>query len=284
MLAIAFLAGLCILLAVLLAVAHRRLQVEEDPRIDEVTEMLPGANCGACGVPGCRAFAERVVAGTVLPGQCPVGGPSNARRIAAYLGVDAGEMERKVARLLCAGGTDVAYQAGDYAGFPSCRAAATVAGGAKACTFGCLGLADCRVACRFDAIRMSADRLPVVDLEACTACGDCVRACPKGLFVMLPVGQRLLVQCRSILEGEAALATCRVACTGCSLCAADAPAGLLSMVHHLPVLHPDRLSLQTPIATYRCPTGAITWIEGQQFAARHASMTSETQEVGTRAL
>lgn len=265
LLAIGFLAGLAALLAVVLAVAHRRLWVYEDPRIDTVTDILPGANCGACGLPGCRAFAERVVDGKILPSGCPVGGPETARFIANFLGIDAGTVEKKVARLLCAGGRDVALQVGEYEGFSSCRAAATIGGGFKGCTFGCLGLADCEAACTFDAITMSANGLPVVDLEACTACGDCVRACPKDLFVIQPVSHCLVVQCKSILEGEEALERCKVACTGCGLCAADAPEGLIAMKDNLPVINTDKIEHQTELATLRCPTGAIRWIVGQQF-------------------
>ena len=277
--AIGYLAALCVLLAGLIALAQRKLYVWEDPRIDEVTDLLPGANCGACGLPGCRAFAEQVVGGEVQPGQCSVGGAAGAARVAAFLGVDTGSMVKKVARLLCAGGTDVAVQAGAYTGYSSCRAAATVAGGPKECTWGCLGLADCRTSCTFDAITMSPNGLPVVDLEKCTACGDCVRACPKQLFEVMPVRSRLIVQCRSLLEGDTALATCRVACTGCGLCAADAPDGLVTMFRNLPVVQREKTELETAIATYRCPTGAIAWVEGQQFPALHESLGAHPGQV-----
>lgn len=263
--AIAFLSGLCGALAVLLAVAHRKLKVYEDPRIDVVDELLPGANCGACGLPGCRAFAEQVVAGAVRPSQCTVGGQESAERVAEYLGIEAGEVEPTVARLLCAGGTDVAVRVGDYEGYTTCRAAATVGGGFKGCTYGCLGLGDCEVACPFDAIVMSENDLPVVDPDKCTSCGDCVDACPKGLFEILPTDQHLLVQCRTHLEGEAATALCAVACNGCSRCAADAPDGLIEMEYALPVIRQEKLALQARDAVRRCPTGAIVWIEEKQF-------------------
>lgn len=264
--AIAFLAGLCAVLAAVLAAAHRAFYVWEDPRIEVVADLLPGANCGACGLPGCRAFAESVVGGKIQPGKCTVGGPDTAGQVADYLGVETGSLERRVARLLCAGGRDVAHHAAAYEGFSSCRAAATIGGGFKGCTFGCLGLADCEVACTFDAIHMAENGLPIVDLEACTACGDCVDACPKDLFEIMPVRRRLLVQCRSLLEGDAALAECNVACTACARCVADAPEGLLRMERGIPVMDADRADLETRLATLRCPTGAIVWVEGQQFA------------------
>ena len=271
-LAIVYLATLCVVLGVVLAIAHRKLYVWEDPRIADVEEMLPGANCGACGLPGCHAFADNVVEGNIRPGKCPVGGAGMAERIAAFLGIDAGSEERKVARLLCAGGSDVAEQYAEYEGYESCRAAATIAGGFKGCTYGCLGLADCEVACTFDAIRMAPNELPVVDFELCTGCGDCVTACPKRLFELIPIRRKLIVQCKSLLEGDNALEYCKVACTGCSICVSDAPVDLMHMEATLPVVDPEKSHLETSIATLRCPTKAIQWVEDQQFPALHAEV------------
>lgn len=261
---IAFILGLSCLLAIVLALANAKLKVYEDPRIDVVTDLLPGNNCGACGMPGCRAFAESCVAGTIQPSKCTVGGPTTAESVATYLGVDAGTVERTAARLLCAGGNDVALQVAEYRGQASCRAAA-VTGGGKGCSWGCLGLADCEEVCTFDAITMGPTGLPVVDVDKCTSCGDCVRICPKNLYEILPVANHLLVQCRSELEGDAALALCKVACTGCGKCVADAAPGLLRMKRNLPVLNEELRHLEATNATIRCPTGAISWIEGQQF-------------------
>ena len=276
--AIGFLAGLSIILAVVLAVANRKLKVDEDPRIDRVEEMLPGANCGACGQPGCRAFAEKVVGLESPPSQCSVGGPDTAQIIARFLGIDAGQSEKKVARLLCAGGDDVAVQIGEYEGYSSCRAAATIAGGFKGCTYGCLGLADCEVVCNFDAITMAPNGLPVVDYEACTACGDCVRECPKGLFEIMPLNQHIVVQCKTILKGDAATVLCNVACTGCGICAADAAEGLITMKQNLPVINKEMIHLQSEIATLRCPTGAIRWIKDQQFDDLFGKIPSEANQ------
>ena len=265
LIAIIFIGGLSLLLALIIAIASEKFIVYEDPRIDVVTDMLPGANCGACGQPGCHAFAEVLVAGKAQPSGCTVGGPDNAAQVAEYLGVDAGSSVRKVARLLCSGGTDVAVKAADYQGQESCRAAALVAGGPKECTYGCLGLADCEEACTFDAISMMPNGLPFVNAAKCTSCGDCVAVCPKGLFELIPINQHLIVQCKSLLAGDEILDACSVACTACTRCAADAPEGLITMKNNLPVINPEKLELETDIATLRCPTGAITWIDEQQF-------------------
>jgi Na+-translocating ferredoxin:NAD+ oxidoreductase RNF subunit RnfB len=249
---------------VLIALANRTLKVWEDPRIDVVTAMLPGANCGACGSPGCRAFAELVVAGKQKPAGCNVMDAAGVTNLASYLGVEAGEANKRVARLLCGGGANVAIQQATYDGLATCAAAATVAGGGKGCSWGCLGFNDCGVACEFDAIHLDDSRLPVVDPAKCTACGDCVDACPKGLFTIMPLEQRLIVQCRSALEGDEILALCRSACTACGKCALDAAPGLIAMRNGLAVIDYSRNALASRDATRRCPTGAIAWVEGTQ--------------------
>ena len=262
--AIAVLGLIGLALGALIALANQTLRVWEDPRIEVVTGMLPGANCGACGVPGCRAFAELAVSGKKKPGECNVINDVGAAAIATYLGVDAGGSVKRVARLLCAGGTNVSTQRATYSGLASCAAAATVAGGGKGCAWGCLGFGDCAVACRYDAIRMTVTGLPLVDVDKCTACGDCVDACPKGLFTIMAVDRRLIVQCRSALEGDAVLASCSVGCTACGKCALDGAPGLIAIRGGLAVVDYDRNQLADPVATRRCPTGAIVWVEGAQ--------------------
>ncbi|MBI2962150.1 MAG: RnfABCDGE type electron transport complex subunit B [Deltaproteobacteria bacterium] len=258
------LGGVGLFFAALIAVTNRKFRVWEDPRIDAVAGLLPGANCGACGQPGCRAFAEQAVAGAMAPARCSVASPDVRAEIAEYLGVDVGQATQRVARLLCAGGTDVAPNRVEYHGLRTCKAAAAVSGGHKGCAWGCLGLGDCAVACTFDAIWMNEVGLPVVVPEKCTACGDCVRACPKDLFVVMPMEHKLLVQCKSLLEGEAAERLCRVACNGCGKCVVDAAPGVIEMKNGLAVIDYARNDLATPAATRRCPTGAIVWVEGAQ--------------------
>jgi Na+-translocating ferredoxin:NAD+ oxidoreductase subunit B len=264
--AAAILGGLGLTFGVLIAVANRKLKVWEDPRIDAVNEMLPGSNCGACGQPGCRAFAEALIGAVTQPATCTVMGPADRDDVAAYLGVDAGEAVKRVARLLCAGGSDVAPLKARYHGVASCAAAVAVGGGGKGCAWGCVGLADCAVACDFDAIAMNEVGLPVVDPEKCTACNDCVEACPLDLFTLMPLDDRLIVQCRSLLEGDAATDVCAVACNACGRCVADAAPGLIEMRRGLAVIDYDRIATAEPAAAARCPTGAILWLEGAQFS------------------
>ncbi len=269
------LGGVATVFGAFISVVNAKFKVYEDPRVDGVRDLLPGNDCGACGQAGCRAFAEAVVKGLEVPAKCTVSTQDAKDDIAAYLGVDAGEADKRVARLLCAGGRDVAGYKGIYHGVESCAAAVAVTGGGKSCAWGCLGLADCAVACTFGAIEMSPNGLPVVDADACTACGDCVDACPLDLFTVMPQSHHLVVQCKNLLSGEAADAVCSVACNACGRCAADAP-GLISMVNGLAVIDYDEIELQNPKAIERCPTGAIVWIEDQQFAELLVPAGSET--------
>jgi Na+-translocating ferredoxin:NAD+ oxidoreductase RNF subunit RnfB len=271
---VAILGGVGLTFGALIALVHRQFRVWEDPRINGVADLLPGANCGACGYAGCRAFAEATVGGSVQIAKCTVMSPDMRDDVAAYLGVDAGEAVKRVARLLCAGGSDVAPRKATYIGLQSCAAAVATAGGGKRCSWGCVGLADCSVACTFDAIIMNEFDLPVVDVDKCTACNDCVDACPLGLFTIMPIDEHLMIQCKNLLHGDAATDVCAVACNACGRCVQDAAPGLIEMKDGLAVIDYMKIALEDERAIERCPTGAIVWVEGAQFgrtvAAVHA--------------
>lgn len=258
--AAAFMAAFGIILSLLIILANKKFLVHEDPRIDEVEAMLPHANCGACGTAGCRAFAEQLVQGQKVPAQCTVSSKDAALAIARYLGVSLGKIEKRVARLACAGGNHVAILKANYAGLKTCRAAALVAGGGKACAWGCIGLGDCESVCDFGAIHINRNGLPQVDTELCTACGDCVDICPKRLFEIHPISHRLWVSCKNQEFGDAAEQWCEVACTACERCAMDAPEGLIQIHNNLATIDYSKNALASPIAIQRCPTGAIVWL------------------------
>lgn len=261
LLAVAFMAALGLILAGVLAIASRQLYVYEDPRIDQVEELLPKANCGACGTAGCRQFAEQLVAGEIEPGKCTVNSPDGNQLIADFLGVALGGEERRVARLSCAGGHNVARTMAAYRGLTSCRAATLVSGGGRGCTWGCLGLGDCEVVCEFDAIRMNRFSLPEVIEDKCTACGDCVAICPKDLFSLHPVSHRLWVACKNPEQSDTAEAECEVVCTACGRCEQDSPEGLIEIRGNLAVVDYAKNKLASKVAIERCPTGAIVWME-----------------------
>ncbi len=273
--AVLIVGGVGLVFAIFIALANHKLWVWQDPRIDVVASMLPSANCGACGLAGCRAFAEQAVEGHVKPSQCTVGSDDVHKAIAEFLGVDAGTAVRRVARLQCAGGCDVAVPRAEYRGLATCSAAAAVAGGGKGCTWGCLGLADCERVCDYDAIVMSDTGLPVVDPDKCTGCGDCVEACPKDLFTLMPVGDRLLVQCKNLLVGDDVLTECRAACTACGKCVQDAAPGLISIASGVAVVNYELIAQADRKAVDRCPTGAIVWLDGAQFARQPSLVGSE---------
>ncbi len=281
-----FMVVLGIILALVLAIANKKLFVYEDPRIDDVDNMLPQAQCGACGVPGCRPFAEAVVSGTKNPSECTVNSPEGNEKIAAFMGVDMADTEKVVARLACAGGTHVAYTRAKYQGMQSCQAAAVVSGGGKGCNWGCLGLADCADVCDFDAIFMDDHGLPIVIEDKCTACNDCVVVCPKDLFSLQPVSNQLFVACKNLDEGGKAEEECEVACTACEKCVVDAPEGLIEIKNNLAVIDYDKFNQisvdRTPIE--RCPTGAIVWIDSKFGTTRSSVGEAAKKSLRTESL
>lgn len=269
----AIMVGIGLFFGAILAIAQRYLKVDEDPRIEATNDLLPGTNCGACGEPGCLPFAEKLVSGEVDPSKCTVSTDDGIEQIAEFLEVDAGQQEKLVARLRCGGGGQQAHQIAEYRGFEGCRAAAVVSGGGKGCSWGCLGLADCEVACTFDAIHMNANGLPQVDTEKCRACPDCVAACPRDLFELVPLSQNLYVQCNVPLAGVAATQLCSTACDACGKCAADAAPGLITMQDGLPVIDYSAGGPARPEAVFRCATRSIVWLESEQFEDQESRQT-----------
>lgn len=270
-------------LSSILALANKKLHIFEDPRIEQVDDLLPHANCGACGFPGCRAFAEELVAGDVTPGACPVSSSECVATIAGLLGIEAGAREKRVARLACAGGKNVTRMRANYAGLSTCRGASLVAGGGKGCPWGCLGLDDCMAACPFDAITMDENELPVVDEDKCTACGACVLACPKHLFSLHDVNHRLWVACMNNERGAAAKKQCEAACIGCGLCAKDAAEGLIEITGNLAQIDFGRIEAANMDAIQRCPTGAIVWLDKEQGPIIGAKAVEARQKAAAKA-
>jgi electron transport complex protein RnfB len=251
--ALAGLGGLGLLLGIVLAVAAAKLAVRVDPREERIRSILPGANCGGCGYPGCDAYAAAVVVGEAPTNACPVGGADVARQVAKVMGQEAAESEPLVAKLICRGGTGQAPLRFEYQGAANCRQAALLLGGPKACIYGCIGMGHCVTVCPFGAIRMGDDSLPVIDEMKCTGCGACVRECPKQVLRLLPASKLVYLACASHDKGRAVKTVCKVGCIGCGLCVRNCPAGALAMVDNLPVMD-EAKCIDCGICVHKCPT------------------------------
>jgi len=211
-----FAAALGGLLALVIGLAAKAFAIETDARLETVTDMLPGANCGGCGYAGCADFARAVVEGRAGPSQCPVCTSEDNARIAEYLGISAGEKEKVVAVVRCSGSIAVTVRS-PYNGISDCRSAVLVAGGAKGCDYGCIGFGSCARACPFEAIEIR-DGLAVVHPELCTGCGQCVETCPKDLIILVPSSVDVHVYCNSPEKGPVKRKVCKTACIACRKC------------------------------------------------------------------
>ena len=258
---IAVIALLGLVLALVLYIVADRFKVEEDPRIDEVEKVMPGANRGGCGFAGCRAFADAAVKAPNLDNNyCPVGGNDVMKKVAAILGYEVKEKAPMVAVVRCNGSCEARPRINEYGGYASCRVKAALYAGDTACAFGCLGCGDCVAACAFGAISMDpATGLPVVDESKCTACGACAKACPKSIIEIRPKGprgMRLYVSCLNRDKGPAAKKACASACIGCGICAKTCTHGAITVENNVAYIDPAKCKLCRECEAV-CPTGAI---------------------------
>jgi RnfABCDGE-type electron transport complex B subunit len=255
--AVVSLAVLGFLFGGLLAFAGQKFAVAEDPRIEDIANVLPGANCGGCGFPGCRNFAEAVVEGKARVDGCPVGRAAVAAAVAAIMGVEtSADTEPKVARVYCQGSKDVAQDKSVYRGMEDCAAAAALNGGGhKACASGCLGLGSCVRACTFGAISIR-DGVATVDTDACTGCGRCVAACPKALIMLAPKSKSVHVLCRNTERGAVARKQCQTACIGCRACVRVCPTGAITVDNNLASIDYGRCD-SCGACVEKCPTKCL---------------------------
>lgn len=244
-----------------LAFANKKFSIEVNPLIHIVEDILPKGQCGACGYPGCMAYAEAVVLDPdVPPNLCTPGKSKVANLVSELTGKKAAEMEPVVAHVRCAGTASMAVKSYEYKGVQDCVAASLLLGGWKGCSYGCLGFGTCVKACPFNAMTLGEDGLPIVHDKKCTGCGKCVQVCPKKVMELTPVGRHVQVNCNSKARGVAAKKLCTVACIGCGLCAKECRFEAIKMENNLAYVDTNicKVMCNNPTCLVKCPTKAIT--------------------------
>jgi len=229
-------------------------EVKEDPMISEIRSFLPGANCGACGFPGCDGYASAIAGKKAGISGCPVGGKSTAEKISSLVGGDV-NIEPTAAVIACRGSKDRALQRGSYIGIKNCRAAKISAGSVKACSWGCQGFGDCVDVCQFGALSMGDNGLPIVDYEKCTGCRACADECPQKIIKMVPKklsGAIALCSNQNVQKSQV-LKSCKNGCIKCELCIKNCPEQCMKMSNGIPEVDYTKCT-SCGICTEKCPT------------------------------
>ena len=261
---IGILGGLGLLFGLILSVASKVFYVETDPRLEPLTEALPGANCGGCGYSGCAAYAQAVLEGKAPVGKCASGGDESAEKMAEIMGVKAEKVTRRVALVRCSGfkGVDEEGKAtgakmkGNYEGIHDCLAATKVAGrGPLICKFGCLGFGNCTKACKYDAIHV-VNGVAKVDQEKCVGCMQCAAQCPRKLIVPVEYGKHVVVACASLAKGPVTIRGCTAGCVGCVLCVKICPHDAIHVEHNLASIDYEKCT-SCGLCTTVCPKKLI---------------------------
>ncbi len=247
------LGGIGFILGAGLSFASKKFAIEKNETVEKILEILPGANCGGCGYPGCSGYAEAIVLKGAAVNLCAPGGSAVSQKVAKLAGVEDAKTDRRVAFIQCAGSREKAKDKYLYDGVSDCRMAANLGGGPKACDYGCIGFGSCVAVCKFDALTMGADGIPVVDRGKCTGCGACVRVCPKHIIELLPDTTMIYLACSSHEKGKAVKDVCSVGCIGCGICVKVTEGNLVEMKDNLPEIKYDA-SPNLILAHYKCPS------------------------------
>lgn len=245
LIAIGILGGLGLAFGLILAAASKVFYVETDPRLDQLQEALPGANCGGCGYAGCSAYAEAVLKGEAPIGKCVAGGNEVASKMGTIMGVEVGAVTRRVALVRCSGhriydkegnligGAKVKAK---YEGIHDCLAASKVGGrGPLSCKYGCLGYGSCTEVCQYDAIHI-VDGVAQVDESKCVGCLACAEVCPRHLIIPVEPDRNVVIACSSLAKGNVTVRSCTYGCIGCGKCKKVCPKGAITIENHLAVI------------------------------------------------
>lgn len=256
MMAMAMVGGTGIIIGILLGIAGEKFEVEVDEREEAVRACLPGNNCGGCGFPGCDGLATAIVKHEAPVNACPVGGEMVAEAISDIMGVTVSETIKKVAYVKCAGTCDKAKDNYEYVGVKDCVLAQNnPGGGAKACTYGCLGFGSCKNVCPFDAIEI-VDGVAVVNPEKCKSCGKCVAQCPRNLIELVPVDATCHVTCSSKDKGVEVKKVCQAGCIGCGLCAKNCPSDAITLENNVAHIDQEKCT-GCGVCKEKCPVKII---------------------------
>lgn len=244
-----------LLFGAILAYASQKFAVEVDERVERILEVLPGANCGGCGFPGCGGLASAIVEGRAPVNGCPVGGVECGNKVGKIMGISSQSGEKKVAKVLCKGNCQSSKNKYEYEGISDCRAANVLNSGAKACSFGCLGLGTCKAYCKFDAISII-DGIAIIDEEKCVMCGKCIDVCPKHIISPKPLKKQVVVECSSTEFGKVVKDKCSVGCIGCGACAKACKFDAIEFENKIAKIRYDKC-VECMECVKKCPTKVI---------------------------
>lgn len=267
------LAVLGFLFALILAIASKKLAVKKDPRVEKINDILPQANCGACGYIGCADYAKAIIEGKAEISECPVGGQETADEIADILGVESGETVKNIAMIKCslAGTSSEKFE---YKGIETCAASKIISGGIKECSYACIGLGDCIKVCPVDAISKNDEGRIIIDDEKCIGCSKCVKECPNDIIEMVPHSKTVHVLCRNHDLGKAVNQVCKVGCIACRICQKKCPHDAIHVVDNLAVIDYEKCT-ECGICVEACPKKCIFFVNGKPVVEKSAEEKAE---------
>ena len=283
---VAIFAATAFVIGFLLAVASRVFSVKKDERIEKITELLPGANCGACGYSGCSDYAEAMVKNGAPADKCKVGDSENMKRIAEVLGKDVSVGRRMRAQVFCLGTTELASGKYIYKGLNDCLSVAKLGNGPKECSHGCIGLGTCVKACPFGAIKID-NGVASVEYEKCKACGVCSDVCPQGIIKLIPFDSDFWVGCSSLAGGKEVRSFCNIGCIGCGICVKNCPVGAITVEDNLARIDYDKC-IGCGACEEKCPRKTIRSGKKKEISdtvsvtSSSKDSASEDNEIGKR--